>query len=338
VGYYKTPGKPNSKNETLVGDGLIRDANDQEWLVLTEKQMTFLPVAVSDAVRFVVLHLYGGAYFDMDVVMLRDMRPLLIGDEHSFAERWGGHSSPGDYNTAIMSLTANSSLSSYLLRGGVRMGLNFHPRVIGVMAVKDHRNKEFQMLETAAFDPIWTEFNWDRLGRCTVPCIHDYRQVFKCKNAFPLKDEWEAYEGETLKSASEKKHFWDKREPIVSSERAVKPKAIKAPATYDRDALSKAEYKIEQDNYPPTNRTLENFFRGAWSYHVHNQVYSFSPSFTLHKSNVRKQWLNNPEPSSWLNVVQRAQDGFFSHGRMNPYGEKWDGPSIPEYEISWEYT
>lgn len=315
VGYYKTPGKPNSKNETLVADGLIRDANNQEWLVLTEKQMTFLPVAVSDAVRFVVLHLYGGAYFDMDVVMLRDMRPLLMGDEHAFAERWGGHSSPGDYNTAIMSLTANSSLSSYLVRGGVRMGLNFHPRVIGVMAVKDHRNKEFQMLETAAFDPIWTEFNWDRLGRCTVPCIHDYGQVFKGKNAFPLKDEWEAYEGEPLKLASEKKHFWDKRQISAPAERA-----IAAPATYDRDALSKAEYKIEQDNYPPTNRTLENFFRGAWSYHVHNQ------------------WLKNPEPSSWLNVIQRAQDGFFSHGRMNPYGEKWDGPSIPEYEISWEYT
>jgi hypothetical protein len=275
VGYYKTPGKPNSKNETLVADGLLRDANDQEWLVLTEKQMTFLPVAVSDAVRFVVLHMYGGAYFDMDVVMLRDMRPLLIGDEHSFAERWGGHSSPGDYNTAIMSLTANSSLSSYLVRGGVRMGLNFHPRVIGVMAVKDHRNKEFQMLETAAFDPIWTEFNWDRLGRCTIPCIHDYGQVFKGKNAFPLKDEWEAYEGEPLKLASEKKHFWERREITAPAERA-----IAAPATYDRDALSKAEYKIEQDNYPPTNRTLENFFRGAWSYHVHNQVrlYSF-PSF-----------------------------------------------------------
>ena len=267
VGYYKTPGKPNSKNETLVGDGLIRDTNEQEWLVLTEKQMTFLPVAVSDAVRFVVLHMYGGAYFDMDVVMLRDMRPLLIGDEHSFAERWGGHSSPGDYNTAIMSLTANSSLSSYLVRGGVRMGLNFHPRVIGVMAVKDRRNKEFQMLETAAFDPIWTEFNWDRLGRCTVPCIHDYGQVFKSKNAFPLKDEWEAYEGEPLQLASEKKHFWKRREIWAPAERA-----IQAPATYDRDALSKAEYKIEQDNYPPTNRTLENFFRGAWSYHVHNQV------------------------------------------------------------------
>jgi len=337
VGYYKTPGKRNSKNETVVADGLIRDANDQEWLVLTATQMTFLPVAVSDAVRFVVLHLYGGAYFDMDVILLRDMRPLLIGDEHNFAERWGGHSSPGDYNTAVMSLTANSSLSSYLLRGGVRMGLNFHPRVIGVMAVKDHRNPEFHMLETAAFDPIWSEFNWDRLGRCTIPCIHDYSQVFKGKNAFPLKDEWESYDGPELKPASSKPrgHFWDIRTIGDVDERAVVAKAQQA--TYDRDALSKAEYRIEEDHYPPTNRTLENFFRGAWSYHVHNQVRStvfLTPDCKL----TVRQWLKNPEPSSWLNVIQRAQDGFFSSGRANPYGEKWDGPSIVPYEISWEYT
>ncbi|RDL37051.1 Uncharacterized protein BP5553_04484 [Venustampulla echinocandica] len=328
VGYYKNPGKPNSKNETLVADGLIRDVNGQEWLVLTEKQMTFLPVAVSDAVRFVVLHIYGGAYFDMDVVMLRDMRPLLIGDEHSFAERWGGHPSPGDYNTAIMSLSANSSLSSYLVRGGVRMGLNFHPRVIGVMAVKDHRNQEFHMLETAAFDPIWTEFNWGRLGKCTVPCIHDYGQVFKGKNAFPLNDEWKTYDGPQSELAAETKsrgHFWDIKKRSVNMVEKIAEitqrgdNSATQTLTYDKDALSKAEYKLEMDNYPPTNRTLEHFFRGAWTYHVHNQ------------------WLKNPEPSSWLNVAQRAQDGFFSHGRLNPYGEKWEGPSIAEYEISWEY-
>ncbi|KAE9380740.1 snoRNA binding protein-like protein [Stipitochalara longipes BDJ] len=321
-GYYKTPRKSSSNNETLVADGLIRDEKDQEWLVLNEKQMTFLPVAVSDAVRFVVLHLYGGAYFDMDVIMLRDMRPLLIGKEHSFAERWGGHPTPGDYNTAIMSLTANSSLSSYLLRGGVRMGLNFHPRVIGVMAVKDKRNHEFQMLETAVFDPIWTEFNWDRKGLCTVPCIHDYGQVFKARNAFPLKDEWESYDDEPLTLISETKkdagHSGEVRSKQVEEKEL--PEKIAKMETYNRDALSKAEYKIELDRYPPTNRTLEHFFRGAWTYHVHNQ------------------WRKNPEPSSWLNVLQRAQDGFFSHSRMNPYGERWEGPTIEEYEPSWEFA
>lgn len=281
VGYYKTPGRPNSKNESAVADGLIRDANGQEWLILSEKQKTFLPVAVSDAVRFVVLHIYGGAYFDMDVIMLRDMRPLLIGDDHGFAERWGAHSSPGDYNTAIMSLKANSSLSSYLLRGGVRMGLNFHPRIIGVMAVKDKRNREFHMLETAAFDPIWTEFNWDRMGRCTVPCFHDYGQVFrgtKEQSSFPLKDEWEAYEGKQLEQVqSPKSHFWEirgktERSPVKSSSVSI------GSTTFDRDALSKAPYILEEDRYPPTNRTLENFFKGAWTYHVHNQVCNPIPS------------------------------------------------------------
>lgn len=279
VGYYKTPGKPNSKGESIVADGLIRDANDQEWLVLTEKQMTFLPVAVSDAVRFVVLHMYGGAYFDMDVIMLRDMRPLTIGDDHSFAERWGGHASPGDYNTAIMSLSANSSLSSYLLRGGVRMGMNFHPRVIGVMAVKDGRNQEFKMLETSAFDPIWTDFNGDRLGKCTVPCIHNYEQVFKGSRALPIKNEWEAYEGPQLEAAAQKSrnHFWvmkAKRSQSVEGRGVATSSTKEELEKIDRVALSKAEYKIELDNYPATNRTLENFFRGAFTYHVHNQVRS----------------------------------------------------------------
>ncbi|KAN0120122.1 snoRNA binding protein-like protein [Hyaloscypha variabilis] len=321
-GYYNPPEKPNSNNESMVADGLLRDRHGQEWLVLNEKQMTFLPVAVSDAVRFVVLHLYGGAYFDMDVIMLRDMRPLLIGKGHSFGERWGGHPTPGDYNTAIMSLTANSSLSSYLLRGGVRMGLNFHPRVVGVMAMKDKRNHEFQMLETAVFDPIWTEFNSDRKGRCTVPCIHDYGQVFEARNAFPLRDEWESYDDEPLKLISEGRKATSYLGEVRSRYRKnVGEKVLEEKLeTYDSDALSKAEYNIELDRYPPTNRTMEHFFRGAWTYHVHNQ------------------WRKNPEPSSWLNVLQRAQDGFFGHDRMNPYGEKWEGPVIEKYEPSWEFT
>jgi hypothetical protein len=276
--------------------------------------MTFLPVAVSDAVRFVVLHLYGGAYFDMDVVMLRDMRPLLIGRGHAFAERWAAHPRPGEYNTAIMSLTANSSLSSYLLRGGVRMGLNFHPRVIGRMAVKDKRNYELPMLETAVFDPIWTEFNRDRLGRCTVPCVHDYGQVFKAKI---MKDEWESFDREPLETVSNK----TSPNPISEIKRKDEGEIVLAEGMkFDRDTLSRTKYKIEQDNYPPTNRTLEHFFRGAWTYHVHNQ------------------WSKIPEPSSWLNVLQRAQDGFLNGGRMNVYGEYWEGPAVEEYEVGWEFT
>ncbi|KAF2269629.1 hypothetical protein CC78DRAFT_236421 [Lojkania enalia] len=356
-GYYSAPGKPNSKGERAVAENIVEDRNGQQWLVLTPKQMTFLPVAVSDAVRFVVLHIHGGAYFDMDVLILRDMRPLLLPKEHSFAERWAAHPHPGDYNTAIMSLTANSSLSSYLLYGGIRMGLNFHPRILGRMAWKDGRDQEFLMLETGAFDPIWTEFNWDREGRCTVPCLRDYGAAFKGKQN-SLRDEWESYDGPQL-------------EPIDLSEAQVRelrirgadehiaeidiaapapskfvrrsredannvPTSAAAPtgkvdhadsfqATLDEEAaLRKAgvvsDYVPAEDKFPPNNRTLENFFRGAWTYHIHNQ------------------WLKHPEPSSWISVLEHAHDGFFTRERTNPYGEKWTGPNLMPYNYWPEFV
>ena len=326
IGYYRSRSKPNANGETAIADGLVEDSQGQQWLVLTERQMTFLPQAVSDAVRFVVLHSYGGVYLDMDVLLLRDMRPLLIPKKHDFAERWAAHNHPGDYNTAIMSLTANSSLSSYLLRGGVRMGLNFHPRVIGRMAWKDGRDRELLMLETAAFDPIWTEFNWDRQGRCTVPCLRDYGAVFKGTEQ-SVRDEWESYDGGSLDhvdpsapqapvkmaepfdatasqddptlpprdlSRRERRALSHQRrdsasdpEPAAASATPVAPaKPISVvdgeptdsftPTSDEEDELRKAgvilDYEPEEDKYPPNNRTLQNFFRGAWSYHVHNQV------------------------------------------------------------------
>jgi hypothetical protein len=282
-GYYSTPGSPNLQGEKAIAENIIEDKNGQQWLVLTPKQMTFLPVAVSDAVRFVVLHVHGGAYFDMDVLMLRDMRPLLLPKEHAFAERWAAHAHPGDYNTAIMSLTANSSLSSYLLYGGIRMGLNFHPRVLGRMAWKDGRDQEFLMLETGAFDPIWTEFNWDREGRCTVPCLRDYSAVFKGKlGAF--KDEWESYDGPQLESIgpeqAQQNELKARGEPVSSSTVAPASKGEHADSFQtsldEEEQLRKAGvilgYKLAEDKFPPNNRTLENFFRGAWTYHIHNQV------------------------------------------------------------------
>ncbi|KAF2092536.1 hypothetical protein NA57DRAFT_62404 [Rhizodiscina lignyota] len=360
VGYYKTPGKPNSKGELSVADGIVEHVETgQQWLVLTEKQMTFLPQAVSDAVRFVVLHLHGGAYFDMDVLMLRDMRPMLLPQNHSFAERWAAHPHPGDYNTAIMSLTANSSLSSYLLRGGVRMGLNFHPRVIGRMAWKDGRDREFLMLETAAFDPIWTEFNWDREGRCTVPCLRDYGAAFKGK-AGAIRDEWESYDGPQLEEidlfdddvpskleirdeqSEQRAMRRGKRNHIPSSTNATydlistsdQPTSSAAPEPDSQDSFSPTsgeeeelrkagvigEYDLEEDKYPPNNRTLENFFRGSWTYHVHNQ------------------WSKHPEPSSWMSVIEHAHDAFFAGQRSNMYGEKWDGPSLMPYNYWPEFV
>lgn len=289
--YYSRPGSPDANGEKAVAENIVEDQQGQQWLVLTPKQMTFLPVAVSDAVRFIVLHIYGGAYFDMDVLMLRDMRPLLLPEEHAFAERWGAHPNPGEYNTAIMSLSANSSLSSYLLYGGIRMGVNFHPRVLGRMAWKDGRDQEFKMFETAAFDPIWTEFNWDREGPCTVPCLRDYGAVFK-GGVGAIRDEWESYVGPQLETIdpkeSQNKELRTRSEskrdgsdaPTAQKHGDKETHADSFQPTLDEEAeLRKAgvvtDYILAEDKFPPNNRTLENFFRGSWTYHIHNQVSHF---------------------------------------------------------------
>ena len=168
------------------------------------------------------------------------------------------------------------------------------------------------MLETGAFDPIWTEFNWDREGRCTVPCLRDYGAAFKGKKG-ALKDEWESYDGPQLEkvdldhvqskelrirdssaespqptASSSTSRGRDDDSNVPASAAAPTPKAEHAEsfqATVDEEAELRAKgvvknYVLAEDKFPPNNRTLENFFRGAWTYHIHNQVrkLSFSPS------------------------------------------------------------
>jgi hypothetical protein len=158
---------------------------------------------------------------------------------------------------------------------------------LGRMAWKENRDQEFLMLETAAFDPIWTEFNWDREGRCTVPCLRDYGAAFKGREG-ALKDEWESYDGPQLKAIdlSEAQPSELRKRGREDNEHA--PASAAAPtsksehvdsfqATLDeevelRQAGVVADYVLSEDKFPPNNRTLENFFRGAWTYHIHNQV------------------------------------------------------------------
>ncbi|KAF1996639.1 hypothetical protein P154DRAFT_565945 [Amniculicola lignicola CBS 123094] len=164
----------------VIADSVIRDPSGQDWLVLDTwvTRLDFSPVSASDIFRFVVLHIYGGLYLDVDILLLRDLRPLLMSGR-SFALRWGALTGPGDFNTAVLRLSANSSLSTHLLRLGTRLGLNFHPRTIGHGLWKDDKVSQLLMLESAMFDPAWPEFAGMRVGGCTTPCLSTFSQAFQ---------------------------------------------------------------------------------------------------------------------------------------------------------------
>jgi hypothetical protein len=164
----------------LVADGINLDPSGQHYLLLQywARPHDLSQVAMSDIVRFVVLHLHGGVYVDIDIILLRDFRPLLLHGS-DWAERWGALSGKGDYNTAILRLHAQSSLSTWFLRTGMRLALNFHPRVLGNQLRKDRRSGELLMLESATFDPVWVEFATMREGAPTMPCLKDFKHAFE---------------------------------------------------------------------------------------------------------------------------------------------------------------
>ncbi|MDI1487361.1 MAG: hypothetical protein OHK93_006630 [Ramalina farinacea] len=282
------PSNPTVTGEVPVADGVMQDASGMLWLLpqpLYKHVAT--PTQVSDLVRFVVLHLHGGVYLDMDVLLLRDLRPLLLlpqspptdpDAQPAWAEQWVEHAhDPGDYNTAVLSLPANSSLTSYLLRGGLRMGMNFHPRVLGRMMWKDGRNGELGMFHNAVFDPLVTNLRRRGTGKCTVPCHKNFESAFM-GNVEEPGFEWSNYEGPPPEHA--------------------------------------ARLHAGEEEVATTNRTMENFFRGAFAYHIHNQ------------------WQKFPEKNSWMDVITRTQDGFFSGERTNAYGEVWRGPALEAYDRS----
>ncbi|KAF3922068.1 hypothetical protein ABW20_dc0108260 [Dactylellina cionopaga] len=274
---------------TNLEDGVYIDERGNMWLEFSTRKMTFLPVAISDAVRFVVLHYEGGVYCDMDNVLLRDLRPLLIPPNHGFAERWAWYEGPWDYNTAIMSLHPNSSLSQHFLKGAVKMGINFHPYIIGRLVYKDGRGEEFTMFEDGFFDPIWGQYNTPWVARCTVPCNIKYYHAFLGKRGV-IPQEWSAYDGPQLEEvdggvsgdnagrnsagpktgerSSDTGGWFFRRKRRLRGEAATSESELqkRAPTGF------KEGYDIDNDPYPPTNRTLENFFKGAYAYHIHNQV------------------------------------------------------------------
>jgi hypothetical protein len=216
------------------------------------------------------------------MLILRDLRPLLLGSQ-AFAERWGTTTDPTAYNNGFLYIPANSTISSYLLLGGTRTGLVYHFLALGRMLVQEDRDdkhiddvRSLLKLENAFFDPMWVETDGHRSGICSVPCLTRFEQLFQ---GAPVPGEWESFDGELLEGFA----------------------SVRKRAT------------VNENRAATINRTLENFYRGAYTIHVHNL------------------WGLQYETGSWIDVMTRAHDGFFAGEWTNAYGERWERPKIEEY-------
>jgi WD repeat and SOF domain-containing protein 1 len=82
-----------------------------------------LSTVLSDMVRFVLLHRFGGVYLDADTLLLRDWEELWNW-RGAWAYRWSKHDK---YNTALIKLHKGSALTSFIFKTALENNLDFHP-------------------------------------------------------------------------------------------------------------------------------------------------------------------------------------------------------------------
>ncbi|EKM61230.1 uncharacterized protein PHACADRAFT_168658 [Phanerochaete carnosa HHB-10118-sp] len=132
-------------------------------------------VALSDLVRFVLCHRFGGVYLDVDTLLLRDWEELW-GAPGAFAYRW---SRLERYNTAVLRMHRQSALGTWLLRTALQSGLDFHPIRVSRYLEDAQMEGLLQRLPDALFDPAWLMVEGFHTERPPQPLLNTFDDFFK---------------------------------------------------------------------------------------------------------------------------------------------------------------
>jgi len=118
----------------------------------------------ADAFRFLILYKYGGVYFDLDIMFLKDIRPLL---NREFCYAWEKQSYA---NSAVLNLTARSDISTYLLKKAIQIKVASPWKIF---IYDDLLLKGLFVFPCAFFDPVWQGISLEK-----VP-FNDFGSFFK---------------------------------------------------------------------------------------------------------------------------------------------------------------
>jgi len=133
-----------------------------------------LSTVLSDLVRFILVHRFGGVYLDTDTVFLRDWEELWNW-RGAFAYRWSWHDK---YNTAVLRMHKGSALGTFILRTALKNNLDFHPMSISDY-LKDARLDDLlYRLPDALFDSAWLNMEGYQRERPPQPYFRRYASVF----------------------------------------------------------------------------------------------------------------------------------------------------------------
>lgn len=123
------------------------------------------PVDVSNCLRSLVTWRYGGVYFDLDVLFLRDLRPLCRAEfVYQWSDRMYG-------NSAVMHFRRGSTNGAALLEHGAHVR-TFWPRQLLDFGSLAGVVQDLHVLPSIAFDPLW-------IARDRRQRVNDYCNTFE---------------------------------------------------------------------------------------------------------------------------------------------------------------
>ncbi|KIP04098.1 hypothetical protein PHLGIDRAFT_110061 [Phlebiopsis gigantea 11061_1 CR5-6] len=134
-----------------------------------------LSVILSDMVRFILCHRYGGIYLDADTILLRDWEELW-GWRGAFAYRW---SRLEKYNTAVLRMNKGSALGTFLFRTALKNGLDFHPMSISKYTKDAYLEGLLLRLPDALFDSAWLNTESYQRDRPPQPYFTAFQDFFE---------------------------------------------------------------------------------------------------------------------------------------------------------------
>ena len=135
----------------------------------SEQDYDRLSVILSDMVRFVLTHRFGGIYLDADTIFLRDWEELW-NYRGQFAYRWSWHQK---YNTAVLKLHKGSALGTFLFKTALANGLDFHPMTVSRYLKDANMEKLLFRLPDAVFDGAWLNMEGYQRERPPFPYFRE---------------------------------------------------------------------------------------------------------------------------------------------------------------------
>jgi hypothetical protein len=142
----------------------------------------------SDLFRLLILYKYGGCYFDLDMLFLRDLSAVIpIFPKPEFCYQWAAKPYA---NSAFFSMKKTSGIAVYLMEKAIKFG-SFHPKILFNIA---DANLKILMLPSTFFDPAWLHVTDSDTGTsCPFEKFEDFFKLFQDEELSSLKPKIHAF-------------------------------------------------------------------------------------------------------------------------------------------------